>query len=178
MQTMNKKMCGLVLAFLMSGASQATSISYDLGTNTPTFFGDVVVDFGGGPVHYDVSLTWNQTFFESYGSTASPDLVAWGDSAKALTAMNALIDALEADSYAGATGGFQMVVPYALPNVLSVVTVGLNSLPLTPVYGAASLSSTLGYTHWTEIAPVPVPAALWLFGAGVAALSFVRRSNQ
>jgi len=176
MQITNQKICGIVAALLVSGVSQATSITYDLGNNTPTFFGDVVVDFGGGPVHYDVSLTWTQTFYDSYGSTASPDLVAWGDSAKALTAMNALIDALESDSYGGATGGFQMVVPYALPNVLSVVTVGLNSLPLTPVYGAASLSSALGYTHWTEI--VPVPAALWLFGSACAALGFVRRAKQ
>lgn len=85
---------------------------------------------------------------------------------------------------AGASGGLQLWSLGAAVSPAAVFTSLANDLALTVQNTLTAFTGNSGELAWIqkklilEVAVVPVPAAVWLFGSGLALLGFARRRQQ
>ena len=166
--------------------SSATTITYEPGTNRPTQFVGVEVDFGAGLETYDVAVTWDQTFIGVYGSDVSgyasdPRLIAWDDSSRADTAITALKSALVADAASNTTGTSYLEVAHTLQggDVVRARGVDLFAGPSSPTLNVDTFRTvsygTVGFTEW-QFSSVPEPSTALLMTLALA-LCHVRRQR-
>ncbi len=178
MKTVNYWAVGALLfgTAVFSSLAGAANITYEDVTNRPILFEDVGVDWGDGTIlYYDVAVTWDSSFYDIFGSDTTAyatdsRLIAWDDSARAVTASNALSAALVNDGFTVTSGASSY-----LDVVYSPATSGQGIyLHAGPTYIGSVLANpsyyygTVGYTQWAAV--VPIPAAAWLFGSGLLGL--------
>ena len=175
---------GILLTGVMySSLVSAATITYEATTNRPQLFQDVGLDLGDGAglQYYDVTVTWDQTFYDIFGTDASSypsdsRLIGWGDVDNTAAAVQALSDALAADSFTNTTTTSYLAVPQDLSNNGSL-WLHQDLIPKNVITSPGTFYGTVGYTQWSLTA-VPIPAAVWLFGSGLIGLIGLARRKK
>lgn len=147
-----------------------------------------------GTKYYDVTIhttgsfnsIWDidgdGTFGEGDASVIDRAPTFWGDFLGAFYATQAVMTALGADDAWSALGFDGILTPYgqgfavADANRLPL----LDNVDLNYTFAPSDDTTVYGYAHvsYVEVDPVPLPAAVWLFGSALAGLGFVTRKRK
>lgn len=159
-------------------AESANGAGFDV--DTATFVFNRVYSISGADI---ISVTASE--FGDYriisGGTVDVDLYL-----QAASNVNALDFTVDLNSFgtSGPSGGPQLWSLGASVSPSAVFTNLANDLALTVQNTLTAFTGNSGELAWIqkklilEVAVVPVPAAVWLFGSGLALLGFARRRQQ
>ena len=157
------------LLFMAPLSAQAATITYG-DYNRPTLFEGIDLD----GTMYDVTVIWYVAYDDVY---TSGDPLFMGDEPGAEVARLALSNALIDDEYGTTTRISYLNVPYAIPSTVYSAGINLTNGPdrflLVSNQTYIAYENT-GFTVW-ESSPVPLPAAVWLLGAGLIGLAGLKR---
>jgi len=192
--TMNSSIAASALIFFAiftSSTAQATTINYrNCGSSCVSLdvLSDISLDLGYGSHTYDMFIAWGESFSQA---TANVTVSIPTSQGYAFQAINAVDQALrDLDYFTVAEHGsifLNMAYGPEGGGRYSSYWIALNDSDtvegtFVDRSGSGSVSATgtsvYPLVFFTEVTPVPVPAAIWLFGTGLIGLVAVAKKRK